>query len=79
MATMSDDGMYTDNIAILEHTERSENLNDIASDGQRDVIRMMNEDGTIFEMEDNIVLPDSWDDVSDEEAVDLDGNIEVCD
>ena len=34
---------------------------------KRKPIRMLNEDGTIYEMEDNIVLPEGWGSESDED------------
>ena len=37
-------------------------LDDEGRHGQKDMIRMMFYDGTLFEMEDNIVLPDDSDD-----------------
>ncbi len=56
-----------------------ENVNEAAADEdaeredtQRKVIRMLNADGTIFEMEDNIVLPDTChEEDSDEELLNI--------
>ena len=46
--------------------------NDDREHNDRQMIRMLNEDGTIFEMEDNIVLPDMWNEEdSDDEILDL--------
>ena len=39
---------------------------------------MLNPDGTIFEMEDNVVLPDTCQDDSDEDLINIDNNIEMC-
>ncbi len=52
--------------------------NDDREHTERQMIRMLNEDGTIFEMEDNIVLPDMWNEEdSDDDILDLNVSVAV--
>ena len=62
-------------VPLLEEiVERDEDPDGEARAESCDLIRIINPDGTIFEMEDNIVLPDTCQDDSDDELIEIGTN-----